>query len=103
MLLPLCALVHTITADNGKEFAGHAWVGKALGAGFFFATPYHSWERGLNEHTNGLVREYFPKGTDFRQITNTQVKAVQDRLNARPGKVLGYRTPAEVFHHTHPP
>ena len=61
MLLPSRDLVHTITADNGKEFAGHAGVAKALGAGFFFATPYHSWERGLNEHVNGLVREHFPK------------------------------------------
>ncbi len=64
MLLPLAALVRTITADNGKEFAGHALVAQALGAGFFFATPYHSWERGLNEHTNGLVRGYFSKDTD---------------------------------------
>ena len=66
MLLPLHAPVRTITSDNGKEFAGHAAVAEALGAGFFFATPYHSWERGLNEHVNGLVRQYFPKGTDFR-------------------------------------
>ncbi len=103
MLLPLQALVHTITADNGKEFAGHAWVTQALGAGFFFATPYHAWERGLNEHVNGLVREYFPKGTDFRRITDAQVKAVQDRLNARPRKSLRYRTPAEAFREAQPP
>lgn len=103
MLLPLYALVHTITADNGKEFAGHARVAKALGAGFFFATPYHSWERGLNEHVNGLVREYFPKGTDFRQVSDVQVKAVQDRLNARPRKALGYLTPAEAFRMARPP
>ena len=64
MLLPLAALVHTITADNGKEFAGHAWVAQALGAGFHFATPYHSWERGLNEHTNGLVRGCLSRDTD---------------------------------------
>ncbi len=103
LLLPLQALVHTITADNGKEFAGHAWVAQALGAGFFFATPYHAWERGLNEHVNGLVREYFPKGTDFRTVPDAQVKAVQDRLNARPRKALGYRTPAEAFHKAQPP
>ncbi len=103
MLLPLYALVHTITADNGKEFAGHATVAKALGAGFFFATPYHSWERGLNEHTNGLVRQYFPKGTGFRQVTDAQVKAVQDRLNARPRKSLGYLTPEEAFRKARPP
>ncbi len=93
MLLPLAALVRTITADNGKEFAGHALVAKALGAGFLFATPYHSWERGLNEHANGLVRGYFSKDTDFQQITDAEVKAVQDRLNARPRKGLGYMTP----------
>ena len=85
------------------EFAGHACLAKAPGAGFFFAAPYHSLERGLNEHANGLVREYFPKGTDFRQITDAQVKTVQDRLNACPEKVLGYRAPAEVFHRAYPP
>ncbi len=89
--------VHTLTADNGKEFAGHQAVSGALGADFYFATPYHSWERGLNEHTNGLVRQYFPKGTDFRMVTESQVRAVEDRINHRPRKVLGYRTPAEVF------
>ncbi len=103
MLLPLHALVHTITADNGKEFAGHAQVAQALGAGFFFATPYHSWERGLNEHTNGLVRQYFPKWTDFRQVTDAQVKAVQDRTDARPRKALGCLTPEEAFRAARPP
>ncbi len=89
MLGDLPAPVHTITADNGKEFADHARVSEALGAGFFFARPYHSWERGLNEHTNGLVRGYLPKGTDFRKVTDAEVQAVQDRLNARPRKALG--------------
>ncbi len=103
LLRPSAAPVHTITADNGKEFAGHAGVAEALGAAFFFATPYHSWERGLNEHTNGLVRQYLPKGTDLRAVTDAEVRAVQDRLNARPRRVLGYRTPAEVFHEARPP
>ena len=103
LLSPHSGAVHTITADNGKEFAGHALVSKALGADFFFARPYHSWERGLNEHTNGLVRGYFPKGTDFRQVTDGQVREVQDRINARPRKVLGYRTPAEAFREARPP
>ncbi len=89
--------VHTVTADNGKEFAGHARVAEALGAGFFFARHCHSWERGLNEHTNGLVRGYLPKGTDFRKVTDAEVQAVQDRLNARPRKALGYLTPSEAF------
>ncbi len=63
LLLPLAALARTITADNGKEFAGHAWVAKALGAGFFFATPYRSWERGLTGHAKGLVRECLSRDT----------------------------------------
>ena len=103
MLRPSAVAVHTVTADNGKEFAGHASVAEALKAGFFFATPYHSWERGLNEHTNGLVRQYLPKGTDLRAVTDAEVKAVQDRTDARPRRVLGYRTPAEVFRRARPP
>ena len=95
--------VHTVTADNGREFAGHAGVAKALGAGFFFATPYHSWERGPTGHTNGLVRQYLPKGTDLRAVGDGEVKGVQDRTDARPRKVLGYRTPAEVFRRARPP
>ena len=90
-------LVHTITADNGKEFAGHSSLSKALDAKFYFARPYHSWERGLNEHTNGLVRQYLPKGTDFRSVTDAEVQAVEDLLNSRPRKALGFRTPEEVF------
>ncbi len=103
LLKGLGARVHTITADNGKEFAGHAKVAKALEADFFFATPYHSWERGLNEHTNGLLRQYLPKGTDLRQVTDARVKRVQDILNARPRKALGYLTPAEAFARARPP
>lgn len=91
-------LVHTITADNGKEFAGHRGVSEELEAGFYFATPYHSWERGLNEHTNGLVREFFPKSEDLRKVDAAEIKMVQDMLNNRPRKVLDYRTPAEVFY-----
>ncbi|MGI9249990.1 MAG: IS30 family transposase [Pseudohongiellaceae bacterium] len=96
-LLPHAAYLHTMTSDNGKEFAAHKEVSKALGLQFYFATPYHSWERGLNEHTNGLVREYFPKGTDFRRVADAAVMAIQDRLNKRPRKVLGYRTPEQAF------
>ncbi len=81
---PSAAPVHTITADNGKEFAGHAGVAEALGAAFHFATPCHFWERGLNGHTNGLVRQYLPKGTDLRAVTDAEVRAVQDRASA-PG------------------
>ena len=96
-LLPYMEVVHTITSDNGKEFAGHGKIAQELGTGFFFATPYHSWERGLNEHTNGLVRQYFPKATDFHEVLGEDVRRVEELLNGRPRKVLNYRTPAEVF------
>ncbi len=91
------ARVHTITAYDGREFAGHAKVAKALEADFFLPTPYHPWERGLNGHTNGLPPRYLPKGTDLRQVTDARVKRVQDILNARPRKAPGYLTPAEAF------
>ncbi len=81
--------VHTITADNGREFAGHAGVAAELGAGFFLPTPYHSWERGLNGHTSGLVRQYLPKGTDLRAVSDAEVRAVQDRTDARPRWATG--------------
>jgi len=95
--------VHTITADSGREFADHARVSRAPGAGFLFARPYHSWERGLNEHTNGLVRGYLPRGTDFRKVTDAEVRAVQERTDARPGKALGYLTPDGAFRRARPP
>jgi len=82
-------LVHTLTADNGKEFAGHREVSAGLEAGFCLATPCHSWERGLNEHANGLVRQYFPKGTGLTRVTAEEVRQVEDRLNRRPRKVPG--------------
>ena len=91
------ARVHTITADNGKEFALHARVARRLAADFYFAKPYHAWERGLNENTNGQVRQYFPKATSFATITPAAVLRVQNKLNSRPRKVLGYKTPNEVF------
>ena len=96
-MLSLPHPIHSITYDNGKEFSNHVLTALALKTVCYFATPYHSWERGLNEHTNGLVREYLPKSTDFTQITDEQVQAIEDILNARPRKALGYRTPAEVF------
>jgi IS30 family transposase len=88
----------TITGDNGKEFASHELISEMLGADFYFAHPYSSWERGLNENTNGLVRQYFPKGTNFKEIEDWEVQWVEDRLNNRPRKTLGYATPNEVFH-----
>jgi IS30 family transposase len=68
-----------------------------LGSGFYFCTPYHSWERGLNENTNGLVRQYFPKGTDFAKLTAIDVQRVEDLLNNRPRKALNYHSTNEVF------
>jgi IS30 family transposase len=97
MLMPYRTQVLTITADNGKEFAGHKEVAAALGADFYFAKPYRSWERGLNEHTNGLVREFFPKKTMFADIGDEDVAAVERNLNRRARKVLKYATPDEVF------
>ncbi len=89
--------VKTITSDNGREFARHQQVAQQLKADFFFAHPYSSWERGLNENTNGLVRQYFPKKSEFSKITDKQINQVADRLNHRPRKTLGYKTPNEVF------
>ena len=89
--------VLTITSDNGKEFAYHRQISKALKTGFYFANPYHSWERGLNENTNGLIRQYFPKKTSFDNISDDDVKAVMQRLNSRPRKSLGFKTPNSIF------
>jgi IS30 family transposase len=96
-LLSKKSLIHTYTSDNGKEFAAHEKIVKELGGSFYFAKPYHSWERGLNEHTNGLVRQYFPKGTDFTILTHEEVAEVERKLNNRPREVLKFKTPAEVF------
>ena len=97
LLAPLVDRVHTITVDNGKEFCQHEQITAALQAPIYFAHPYASWERGLNENTNGLVRQYFPKKHDFARITNAEVHRVAELLNNRPRKTLGYRTPNEVF------
>ena len=96
-LAPIAHYVLTLTSDNGKEFASHEEIAHILGADFFFAKPYHSWERGLNEHTNGLVRQYFPKGTRFSEVSQEQLDKVEILLNQRPRKVLGFRSPLETF------
>ena len=98
MLYPIRGITHTITSDNGKEFAYHEEVSKALDTKFYFANPYHSWERGLNEHTNGLIRQYLPKQTDFTKVKRKEIREIQNRLNQRPRKSLGYKTPFEVFY-----
>ena len=89
--------VHTMTFDNGKEFAQHGNIAMALNTLCYFATPYHAWERGLNEHTNGLVRQYLPKSTDLSNITDELLERIEELLNHRPRKALGYKTPFEVF------
>jgi transposase, IS30 family len=87
----------TMTFDNGKEFSGHQTLADTLGVSCFFANPYHSWERGLNEHTNGLLRQFFPKGTNFKIVKPEALKHVVDLINHRPRKSLDYRTPYEVL------
>lgn len=97
LLLPCADLVHTITVDNGSEFSHHQQLAAQLEANIYFAHPYASWERGLNENTNGLIRQYFPKKSDFTKISQDDVLSVAAKLNNRPRKTLGYRTPNEVF------
>lgn len=97
MLYSIKPIIKTITSDNGKEFAYHKEVSLELEADFYFAHPYHSWERGLNEHSNGLIRQYLPKKTDFTKVHKDEIVRIQDKLNHRPRKVLNYKTPYEVF------
>lgn len=97
MLTPFAACVHTLTTDNGKEFAQHERIAKQLGADFFFAHPYASWERGANENMNGLIRQFFPKKMAFESITLGDIELAMHRLNHRPRKCLGFKTPHEVF------
>lgn len=94
---PLSDIVKTATFDNGKEFSGHDRLSSGLGASVYFAKPYRSWERGLNENTNGLVRQYYPKRTSFDSIDEDDLQNVIKKLNSRPRKCLGYKTPAEVL------
>ena len=89
--------VKTLTLDNGKEFYRHRKFAEALNAQTYFCRPYHSWEKGLVENTNGLIRQYFPKQTDFREITDDEIQKVADNLNHRPRKTLGYETPSSLF------
>lgn len=97
LLMPFRDKCHTITFDNGKEFAGHESIAKELQASIYFAHPYHSWERGLNENSNGLLRQYFPKGMELNNLTDEQVQMAVDRINHRPRKILGFRSPHEVL------
>ena len=90
-------LTKTMTYDNGTEMADHEWLSKNTEMDIYFANPYSSWERGTNENTNGLIRRYLPKKTDFKNVDDKQLKMIQRKLNNRPRKVLGYKTPLEVL------
>lgn len=94
-LMPYKQHLKTITSDNGKEFTKHELIACELGINFYFCKPYHSWERGANENTNGLIRQYIPKGTDFSELTDEYVAWVENKINNRPRKRLGYLTPTE--------
>jgi IS30 family transposase len=97
LLKPFKALVLSITADNGKEFAYHKQIAKSLQCDVYFAHPYSSWERCLNENTNGLLRQYFPKETDFNEVSDSAVAKAIKLLNYRPRKLLEFKTPAYVM------
>ena len=96
-LLSWVSHLKTITADNGREFAAHQLVSHSLCTDFFFAHPYASWERGTNENTNGLIRQYLPKQRDLSTVSSDEEIMIMDRLNLRPRKCLDFRTPFEVF------
>jgi IS30 family transposase len=89
--------VHTITSDNGSEFAQHELISKKLNAGFYFAHPYSSWERGLNEYTNKLIRQYIIKGSNFDLYDSEYIKLVQNKINRRPREKLKFQTPSKIF------
>ncbi len=95
--------VKTITYENGKEFSGHESIAKFSGSKAYFAHPYSSWERGLNENTNGLLRQYFPKGSDFSVLRDSDIKIGMEKLNNRPRKCLGFKAPNQVFLKINPP
>ena len=98
LLLPHKDKCHTLTFDNGLEFAKHADISACLGVDIYFAHPYHSWERGANENVNGLIRQYHPKSTNLKKVRPHEMRATIDKLNHRPRKCLGYKTPHEVFY-----
>lgn len=89
---------HTITLDNGKEFTQHKKMAEEIGTDIYFAEPYSSWQRGVNENTNGLIRQYLPKSRDLTMVTDDESRAIMHRLNHRPRKTPGYKTPYEVFY-----
>ncbi len=97
LLCPIQQFVKSITFDNGKEFTMHESIAKALACDTYFAKPYHSWERGQNENANGLLRQYFPKSMELIDVTTKEVVNAVHKLNNRPRKCLGFKTPYEAF------
>ena len=100
LLLPVKDKAHTLTSDHGKEFAYHEQIAEMLQLTFYFAHPYAAWERGTNENTNGLLRQYFPKQQDFQSVSDKDIEQAMSRLNFRPRKSLRFKTPFEVFFHS---
>jgi len=91
------SLVKTITSDNGRQFSHHVNISKKLKADFYFARPYHSWERGTNENTNGLIRQYLPKSSDFDLLQEDEIRRIEEKINKRPRKKLNFASPYESF------
>ena len=96
-LSPMAPLVKTLTFDNGKEFAEHARIDTALQSTTYFADPFASWQRGSNENFNGLLRQYIPKKRPLSTVTDKELRMIQEELNSRPRKRIGFKTPNEVF------
>lgn len=96
-LLPYKNVIKTITSDNGTEFAEHQYISQKLACDFYFAHPYSSWERGLNENTNGLIRQYIPKGTYFEKVSKENIKQYQHKINRRPRLTLNFEEPKNLF------
>jgi IS30 family transposase len=97
-LKPLNSRVKTLTVDNGKEFADHQAIDQSLGILTYFADPYCSWQHGSNENFNGLLRQYIPKKQRMETVTDEELTMIENRLNHRPRKLLGFKTPHKVFH-----
>ena len=96
-MIPYRNQIHTITYDNGLEFSEHQNIAQTLSANIYFVHPYSSWERGLNENTNGLIRQYLPKSRPLNNVTQKELDYIMDQLNHRPRKTLGFKTPCELF------
>ena len=102
MLAPYKDLVHSITSDNGLEFAEHEYIAKKLNASFYFADPYSSWQRGLNEYSNKLISQYIPKNSDFDSFSDMYIFEINLKLNNRPRKLLNFSNPNDIFFNNFP-